>query len=397
MTIAIDPIEPSSVHPARPSAPPTTGAGAAQGAQSPAEVYAYLKAHSISLADLRAALPPQTFALSVFRQWRAVFASFALVALGEALLAQVRVGASLQLLWQLPALALGWLIVATGMVRLFVIGHDCGHRAFSRKVWVNDLVGHLCMGPIWSSFHGWRIGHNFHHTKTLVRGVDVDWAEGLLTREEYEKASPRQRLVIRTLIGSPLWALLGGFLLGLFRRTFMELYPQIPQTAANKRQLWVSRLAIAVMSGGIATALGILGGAAALFKYYVVPLELGMMAGALVTYCHHNSEGSLAYDHEAWDPLLGQVSSTFDVRWPSWLGRLFLNTNYHRVHHIAPKVPYYHMREATVALNRAYPAIHLERQFSLGYLRRSFRRPLLEAIGEGVYSQTGELPSPHAR
>jgi len=30
---------------------------------------------------------------------------------------------------------------------VFVIGHDCGHMAFSDRRWVNEVVGHLCLSP----------------------------------------------------------------------------------------------------------------------------------------------------------------------------------------------------------------------------------------------------------
>jgi omega-6 fatty acid desaturase (delta-12 desaturase) len=290
------------------------------------------------------------------------------------------------LLWRIPLLILGWIVVGTGMTRLFIIGHDCGHRAFSKRAWINDLVGHLAMAPIWSSYHGWRIGHNYHHTHTLVRNIDIDWAETMVTREEYLHASWPRRFRTRLFFNSPV-GLLTGFLVGLFRRMFMTFYPQVQTTPRGRRQLLISRLALIGVSGGMAVVLGITVGFGGLLKYYVIPIELGMTAGALVTYFHHNGEGALAYDEHAWSPVLGQVASTFDLRYPTWIESLFLNTNFHRVHHLAPQIPYYRMRRATAALAAAFPHMHQERTFSFGYVRRAFQRPFLEPAGDGVYVQ----------
>ena len=44
----------------------------------------------------------------------------------------------------------GWVLVG-----LFVVGHDCGHGSFSRRRWVNEVVGHLAMAPLANSFATW--------------------------------------------------------------------------------------------------------------------------------------------------------------------------------------------------------------------------------------------------
>jgi len=46
----------------------------------------------------------------------------------------------------------------------FVIAHDCGHRSFAKRRWVNDLVGHLLLPLIYQL----AILHNYHHTHTKL-------------------------------------------------------------------------------------------------------------------------------------------------------------------------------------------------------------------------------------
>src|SRR5262245_33517721 len=106
------------------------------------------------------------------------------LAVAVAILTRIEPSWGPSLAWQLPALAAGWAF--TG---LFVIGHDCGHMAFSERRWVNEIVGHLCLSPEFTGFHNWRIWHNYHHAKTQLRAQDPDWPEKMLTRAEYEKAT----------------------------------------------------------------------------------------------------------------------------------------------------------------------------------------------------------------
>lgn len=50
--------------------------------------------------------------------------------------------------------------------QLFVIGHDCGHRSFSKNKLLEDVVGTLAFMPLIYPFEPWRIKHNHHHAHT---------------------------------------------------------------------------------------------------------------------------------------------------------------------------------------------------------------------------------------
>ena len=50
--------------------------------------------------------------------------------------------------------------------QLFVIGHDCGHRSFSKDKLVEDIVGTVMFAPLVYPFEPWRIKHNHHHAHT---------------------------------------------------------------------------------------------------------------------------------------------------------------------------------------------------------------------------------------
>lgn len=48
----------------------------------------------------------------------------------------------------------------------FVVGHDCGHRSFSKNKLVEDIVGTIMFMPLIYPFEPWRIKHNVHHAHT---------------------------------------------------------------------------------------------------------------------------------------------------------------------------------------------------------------------------------------
>jgi omega-6 fatty acid desaturase (delta-12 desaturase) len=51
-------------------------------------------------------------------------------------------------------------------MQFFVVGHDCGHRSFSKNKLVEDVVGTLMFAPLIYPFDPWRIKHNQHHAHT---------------------------------------------------------------------------------------------------------------------------------------------------------------------------------------------------------------------------------------
>lgn len=55
---------------------------------------------------------------------------------------------------------------ACANMQMFVVGHDCGHRSFSKNKLVEDIVGTLMFMPLIYPFEPWRIKHNHHHAHT---------------------------------------------------------------------------------------------------------------------------------------------------------------------------------------------------------------------------------------
>jgi linoleoyl-CoA desaturase len=72
-------------------------------------------------------------------------------------------------MWGLTVLmGIGWAGIG------FCIGHDANHGAYSRRKWVNRLLG-FSFEILGGSSYMWRLTHNgIHHTWTNVEGIDED-------------------------------------------------------------------------------------------------------------------------------------------------------------------------------------------------------------------------------
>lgn len=64
-------------------------------------------------------------------------------------------------LWSLYGFWAG--LFATG---IWVIGHECGHQAFSESKIINNTVGWILHSALGVPFHSWRITHAKHHAST---------------------------------------------------------------------------------------------------------------------------------------------------------------------------------------------------------------------------------------
>src|SRR5437763_6344412 len=91
-------------------------------------------------------------------------------------------------------------VIAAGfLVRIFIIQHDCGHGAFFRSQWANDILGSLCSLMTLTPYAFWRRQHARHHgswnnlDRRAARGLAIYFS--CLTVAEYGRLGRwRQRL-----------------------------------------------------------------------------------------------------------------------------------------------------------------------------------------------------------
>jgi len=291
------------------------------------------------------------------------------------------------LLWQLPALGVLFVLQGWTLLGLFVLGHDCGHRAFSRRGWVNQVVGHLCMSPLANAFQTWVVTHDHHHAQTQRRGQEVDWASHLMTKEEFSQTTWKTHPIVQMGYALP-FGIVFWIMTNTVRRGFLVRW-QIGESKwqrERKRLLTSNLIMLATMTAIYGGLIGGLGLWMAL-KIYGIPAFIANIFGALIITVQHANQDTLLYSEEGWSPLRGQLVSTFDVRFPRWLEWMWCDINIHIPHHIAPKIPWYHLRRASEAIQRDWPDYYQSRPFAMDQLQWFASTPFLREVPELGYFQ----------
>ncbi|MBD2579054.1 fatty acid desaturase [Oscillatoria sp. FACHB-1406] len=287
-----------------------------------------------TLKQIKDAIPPHCFEPSVPRSLAYFFLDIGIIA------GLYAIAAYLDSWYFFPIF---WLMQGTMFWALFVVGHDCGHRSFSRYEWLNDLIGHLSHTPILVPFHGWRISHRTHHNNTGSLENDESWYP--ISESRYEKMTGLERFARFDipLLMYPVY---------LFKRSpgkqGTHFDPSSPLfKPSEKNQVLTSTIcciAMIVLLGVLTYQWGILW----FVKYYFMPYLIFVMWLDLVTFLHHTEEDIPWYRGENWNFLKGALS-TIDRDY-GFINEIHHNIGTHVAHHIFLNMPHYHLKEATEAI-----------------------------------------------
>jgi omega-3 fatty acid desaturase (delta-15 desaturase) len=249
---------------------------------------------------------------------------------------------------------------------LFVIGHDCGHGSFSRRRWLNDLVGHLLHTPLLVPYQGWRSSHRLHHRFTGNADREEAWRP--LTEAQY-RALPWYTRLLRdrlTLFVFPFY-----LLRGTPWRAGSHFHPRSPlfRPSDRGRVLTSGALCAGWLAGLVALASAF--GPLSVLRHYVAPWLVFVVWVDLVTLLHHAHPEVPWCTDESWSPLRGALA-TVDRRY-GWLERVHHHAGHHVAHHLFPEIPHYRLAEATASLRSV-----------LGAHYRESREPPWRALGPAL-------------
>ncbi|KAI0827411.1 fatty acid desaturase-domain-containing protein [Trametes gibbosa] len=258
-------------------------------------------------------------------------------------------------------------LVFTG---IWVIGHECGHGAFSASSTICNVIGFVLHSLLWTPFFSWKYGHHRHHSnhasiekdevyvpKTREDlGIPSDAAEEF-DWEEHFGDTPIYTLYM--LIRQQLFA----FEAYLFWNVSgQKNYPKgtnhfdpnsIIFDPSQRKAVIASNLGL--ISTGALVAYGCSRyGALAVAMYYGIPWLLVTHWFVMITYLHHTDPALPHYRQRVWNFQSG-AAATVDREFLGWQGRFFLHdvAHYHVVHHFFPRLPWYNGEEATTHLARA--------------------------------------------
>jgi omega-6 fatty acid desaturase (delta-12 desaturase) len=344
-------------------------------------------------ASLRAAaalIPPQCY---VNPAWR-----------GLAFLARdlaLYVAAVAVLLWtDTPALLVAaWLAAAAALCGLFVIGHDAAHGALFRSPALCAVVAQLAFLPTLHAVAVWALGHNrVHHSHTGCLEIDFVWRP--LSPTEYACLSRARRW--RHRFEWSAWGAGAYYLRAIWWHRMVGAAPPPRLRAAFRRDRRIvgsyAVVASAVLlafgygaAGSIVDALWIWG------KVFVVPWLLFSQVIGAVVYVQHIGADIPWWPRQRWHNLAGQVEGTVSYEIPRWLNAFWHNILLHVAHHVDPRVPFYHLPAATLALAREYPDLAEQRRLGWREYWRTTRTCKLYDVDRAIWVDYAGRPVSRTR
>jgi len=238
--------------------------------------------------------------------------------------------------------------ICTGV---WVVAHECGHGAFSKWTWVNDLVGLVAHSCLLVPYYSWKHSHRRHHSNTGSVAKDEvfvpckDESEVVLMRYTWYTMGA---VAVQQLLGWPMYLFFNAS--GReYSRWASHFDPTSPIFSKRERvEVVISDLAIGVVLWGL-YILSQSFGWPWLIKTYVIPYLFVNFWLVMITYLQHTHPNLPHYEDEEWDWLRGALA-TVDRSY-GILDYFFHHiADTHVAHHLFSGMPHYHAEEATAAI-----------------------------------------------
>lgn len=308
-------------------------------------------APKLRLKDIIKTIPQECFQKNRRKAWTAAIVNVLMVALGYAGIVFAP--------WYL--LPLTWVFTGTALTGFFVIGHDCGHRSFAQRKWVNDLVGHLFMAPLIYPFHSWRILHNKHHNYTNKLDVDNAWQP--FRPEFYESLGTPLQLGYQALRGKCWW--IGSIV------HWAGIHFDLNEFAPKDHQKVKRSIAVVVGFAAIFfPTLLLTTGVWGVVKFWLMPWLVYHFWMSTFTLVHHTMPEIDFQEPEVWDPARAQLSGTVHCDYPMWVELLCHHINVHVPHHLSTAIPSYNLRMAHESLRENWGNYLYECRFSWSLMQK---------------------------
>jgi omega-6 fatty acid desaturase (delta-12 desaturase) len=334
---------------------------------------------NFTLADLKAAIPKHCFEKSNFTSMRYVFQDLTMAyILYYASTFIDGIGAHYSfapyVLWPMY-----WWWQGAVLTGIWVIAHECGHRAFSNSIFFGDCVGMVLHSCLLVPYHPWRISHSKHHQNT--NSLEKDEVFVPYTRAEMGDAEEVHDdeipgpLTFVYRIGAIAKMLLFGWPAYLFGHITGRRYeeptnhfnPSAPLfTAKDRNDVIASDMCLVAVVAALSFA-GYTHGFEWLFKVYVVPYLIVNMWLVMITDLQHTDPRLPHYRAESYTWLKGALCTMDrDYGVMNHLHHHIADT--HVCHHLFSYMPHYHAEEASEAIKPLLGDYYLVDDVSPGLL-----------------------------
>lgn len=261
-----------------------------------------------------------------------------------------------------------WILQGFTFTGIWVIGHECGHGAFSSHRRLCDVLGYTLHTFLLTPYFSWIISHHRHHMNHASMEFDEPYipknrsdlklpaGDTDIDYEEYFGDTPIYTLFIlvrQQLLAFPAYL--------LYNASGQKRYPMWTNHFNPNCVLFTREQRSAVLKSNM----GIVGMIFALkwacthwslstvFKYYAIPWLFVNHWFVMITYLQHTDPDLPHYRAGQWNFQRG-AAATMDREFLGFIGHFFFHdvAHFHVVHHFFPKMPFYHGREATQHLRK---------------------------------------------
>ncbi len=316
-------------------------------------------------AEVLAAIPAECFDRSLIKSSFYLLISLTMT-IGSGVLAYLFI----PLTWSWFPVWVGYAIVAgTAGTGCWVIAHECGHRAFAKHNWLQDVIGYCLHSIMLVPYFSWQRSHSLHHARTnhldsgethvphrdtTPSGAARLWWHKTIGDEAFAIVA----IAINTVAGWPLY-LLTGASGGPARGTTNHFWPAWPFSVALfpggwARKVWLSDI-------GILVAIGLLGwwtyssGFIPVLALYLGPYLVVNFWLVLYTWLQHTDVDIPHFDSDEWTWVKGAFM-TVDRPYGFILDFLHHRIgSTHVAHHMDARIPHYNAVKATRALQEEFP------------------------------------------
>lgn len=315
--------------------------------------------------------------------WQVVHTTAGMIAMWVLMYWSLDVGYWLTLLLGIPAGAM--------VVRSFIFSHDCGHGSFFRSRKANDAMGFFTGLLAYTPYLQWRSSHARHHkTSGQIEelGVGYFWT---MTVEQYLAASPQKQLGYRLYRHPAILFTLGGFWCFLIDYRFADSRA----TPKARRQVYYYNLIYLVFFGALGYWLGY-----AEVAMVQLPMALiGTGVGLWLFHVQHHYEESYFAPRAEWSYEDAALKGSSWLKLGPIAEWMSGSINWHHVHHLAPGIPNYRLKEAHDALPmfQAVPPLTVRealKSYRYTMIDEKSRRWVgFEAVADLAANRTPEAPA----
>lgn len=235
------------------------------------------------------------------------------------------------------------LLTTATALRIYMIQHDCLHRAFFSTNRMNDILGTLISPIAMTPYQATRYIHNQHHAHVADLDRRDTFEIYVMTVKEWHEASWFRRLWYRAYRSPITLILVGPFVFWVILRRFplAALKTGLGELLLHNVLFFLFNLAIWAYAGWAGIAV------------WYAAVYIACAGGALIPYCVHNFENVHWGVKPGLDFETAALEGSSVLDWGPLADLVTMNIAYHDLHHLYAKIPGYKLKAAHQALEDA--------------------------------------------